>query len=593
MLGRYCVEGELGRGSMGVVYLARDPDLRRLVAVKTVSMPHGLPEEDKARFLERFKREARAAGALSHPGIVTIYSIEEIDEPDLPIIAMEYVPGMNLEQALRREGAMDAETVLEMGDVLADALQTAHRAGVIHRDIKPANILVRDDGAVKIADFGVARLVAAELTREGALCGSPAYMAPEQILKGAASSRSDIYSLGVILYELLSGQRLFRGDNIGAITHAIVNDAPSPIRSFCPQLPESADRFFARALAKNPEDRFPDGGSFRRGLDEIRLDLELDKVVPEAESDSASIEGGATIDVAVTWVRERPWVLHLVILAWVAAMGIWGVRLLTASDETQAASSIEESLVAKGPPVSTGDTVGLASPPAETPEPTPEKVTSQPHEPVQGASEERPDVQPARPVETAPPPPRQAPVEKIVTVQAPAVEETTPEPDAAIEPAERLIEDPAPSAGPKTGEHDPGAAVGPSQRPVQSYGSVATPGALSAEPAYIRLSVRSSVKSGTLRLFVDGEEIYSHQLTNQEATFKRLLKRAVKKGVEEFEARIPVAPGSYEVVARLEVDGKSREYGASVDLELAAGETREIKLVAGRTFGSPLALKLP
>ena len=178
-IGRYDIERELGRGAMGVVYLARDPHLHRQVAVKTYALPDGISEEMAKEFHERFLREARAAASLSHPGLVAVYDAGEDPARGLPYIAMEFVPGQSLKQRLETGERLDPAWVLAIGAVLSDALQVAHRAGIIHRDIKPANILIRaEDGAAKLADFGVARLKSSDLTQSGAALGSPGYMSP-------------------------------------------------------------------------------------------------------------------------------------------------------------------------------------------------------------------------------------------------------------------------------------------------------------------------------------------------------------------------------------------------------------------------------
>ncbi len=167
-IGRYEVESEIGRGAMGVVYLAHDPRLRRRVAVKTYALPHGLSPDEKTEFHERFLREAQAAAGLSHPAIVTVYDADEDPDRNTPYIAMEYVPGRSLREILETEGTFELDRVLAMVAVLAEALQIAHEAGVVHRDIKPANLLVREsDGAIKIADFGVAKLSSSTLTQSG------------------------------------------------------------------------------------------------------------------------------------------------------------------------------------------------------------------------------------------------------------------------------------------------------------------------------------------------------------------------------------------------------------------------------------------
>ncbi|HEV8201058.1 MAG TPA: protein kinase [Candidatus Polarisedimenticolia bacterium] len=266
-IGRYIIERELGRGAMGVVSLATDPHLGRKVAVKTYTLPDGVAPDLAAEFHERFLREARAAASLSHPGLVTVFDAGEDAERRLPFIAMEYVSGCTLKQKLEAGGRLDAAWVLRAGAVLAEALGVAHRAGIVHRDIKPANILIRDeDGAAKIADFGVAHLKSSELTQTGTAPGSPGYMSPEQITSGDVDGRSDLFSLAVVLYEALCGRRPFKGNDLVALTYSIAHETQVPLARQMKDCPPALDRFFDRALSKDPAKRFPDARSFRDGL---------------------------------------------------------------------------------------------------------------------------------------------------------------------------------------------------------------------------------------------------------------------------------------------------------------------------------------
>ncbi len=285
-IGRYEIQRELGRGAMGVVYLAHDPRLNRQVAVKTYALPEGITADLAREFQERFLREARAAASLSHPGIVTIYDAGEDATRKLPYIAMEFVQGHSLKQILDGGQRRDASWVLAMGAVLADALHVAHRAGIVHRDIKPANILIRDsDGAAKIADFGVARLASSELTRSGAAIGSPGYMSPEQVRGGTLDGRSDLFSLAVLLYEALCGKRPFHGDDLVSLAYSIAHDTQVPLSRQLRGCPAGLDRFFDRALSKDPARRFADGAAFREAFLEAggRKSADLsDQTVPDA-----------------------------------------------------------------------------------------------------------------------------------------------------------------------------------------------------------------------------------------------------------------------------------------------------------------------
>lgn len=264
-IGRYEIVKEIGRGAMGVVYLAHDPQLQRQVAVKTYHLPEGITEDLAKEFRERFLREARAAASLSHPGIVTVHDAGQDPASGRPFIAMEFVPGESLSQRLKRP--LDRAWVLGMGEVLADALLAAHRAGIVHRDIKPANILIREpDGAAKIADFGVARLKESSLTRSGASIGSPGYMSPEQVRGGALDGRSDLFSLAVVLYEALCGKRPFQGEDLVSLAYSIAHDTQIPLGRQLANCPADLDRFFDRALSKDPDERYPDGEAFKKAF---------------------------------------------------------------------------------------------------------------------------------------------------------------------------------------------------------------------------------------------------------------------------------------------------------------------------------------
>jgi serine/threonine-protein kinase len=269
-IGRYEIVSELGRGAMGVVFLANDPHLHRQVAVKTCTLPDGITEDLARQFRERFLREARAAASLSHPGIVTVYDAGQDEATGVSYIAMEYVKGQTLKQRLESGPRPDPAWIVEFGAVLADALHTAHSKGIVHRDIKPANILIREgDGAVKLADFGVARLKASDLTQTGASIGSPGYMSPEQVRGGALDGRSDLFSLAVVLYEAFCGKRPFRGDDLVSLAFSIAHDTQVPLARQLQGCPAGLDSFFDKALSKDPDTRFPDGAAFKEAFRKV------------------------------------------------------------------------------------------------------------------------------------------------------------------------------------------------------------------------------------------------------------------------------------------------------------------------------------
>jgi eukaryotic-like serine/threonine-protein kinase len=253
-LGRYLVRGELGRGAMGVVYKATDSVLERTVAVKTVNM--ALEREGVEKYEARFYQEARAAGSLNHPSIVTVYDVGK--EDNVAYMAMEFIEGLELRTLVAEGRPLPLAQAVSIAAQVAEGLGYAHEHGVVHRDIKPANIMVLNDGAVKITDFGIARMRAAadELTQTGVMLGSPKYMSPEQVIGKRADHRSDIFSLGVILYEMLTGGGPFNGENVTALMYQIVNFAPPKPSAVNPAVPELLDYIMAKMLAKPLEERY-------------------------------------------------------------------------------------------------------------------------------------------------------------------------------------------------------------------------------------------------------------------------------------------------------------------------------------------------
>jgi eukaryotic-like serine/threonine-protein kinase len=265
--GRYEILSELGRGAMGVVYKARDPKINRVVAVKTVSLA-GQALEDELEYRERFVREAEAAGRLSHPGIVTIFDVGEEPETRSPYIVMEFVGGRSLDALLsQHDHKLPVETALQLTLELAEALDCAHGQGVVHRDLKPANILLTEDGHAKIADFGIAKLNRANQTVVGRAVGTPAYMSPEQLHGEEVDGRSDLFSLGVVLYTMLTGHRPFQGNSAVTVSFKVVNRDPIPATLLDTELPPGLDYIISRAIAK---DR---GLRYQRGL-EMVLDIQ-------------------------------------------------------------------------------------------------------------------------------------------------------------------------------------------------------------------------------------------------------------------------------------------------------------------------------
>jgi eukaryotic-like serine/threonine-protein kinase len=269
-LGRYIIDSEIGRGAMGVVFKATDSVLQRTVAVKTVNM--ALEKDHADKYEARFYQEARAAGGLNHPNIVTVYDAGKAG--DVVYMAMEYIQGVELRTLFVEGQPMGVPQALSIAAQVAEGLAYAHHQGVVHRDIKPANIMVVAEGPVKITDFGIARMRAsADLTQTGVMLGSPKYMSPEQVIGKRADHRSDIFSLGVILYEMLTGAAPFSGENVTALMYQIVNFAPPTPSTVNPLVPEMLDFVVAKMLAKPLEDRYQDAREVARDLRECERSL--------------------------------------------------------------------------------------------------------------------------------------------------------------------------------------------------------------------------------------------------------------------------------------------------------------------------------
>jgi serine/threonine-protein kinase len=409
----------------------------------------------------RFLREAHAAARLSHAGIVTIYDADEDPDDGTPFIAMEYVPGRSLREEFDRVGRLDPERAATMACAVADALHAAHDEGIVHRDVKPANLLIRDaDGAIKVADFGVARVTTSELTQSGTSLGTPAYMSPEQIEGCAIDGRSDLFSLAVILYEALSGERPFDGDSIPAVIYSVTRETPIPISKRAPGVPRGLDEFFDRALAKSPDQRFPDGKSFKEALESACR--------PDRES-------------------------------------------------------------------AVGETMRVA---------------------------------PAARADLPPPPPRQQewPTESYLpgTIMS----------DSDEIPWWRR-----------------GKAVFIAAAIVLVVGLWALVGETGA--AHFQLEAKSSVEKGKLTILVDGDKVYSRQLSSKNNNKpKGLLKKLIDPKPETFEATIKVSPGMHEITASILPEGASDPHQDTVMVAVESGETRKLKLTAGRPLGSTVSLRV-
>lgn len=262
-LGRYEVIERLGQGSMGTVYKARDPLMGRDVAIKRI-LDQVFRGQEGDEFRERFFREARAAGRLAHPGIVTVFDVS--DHEGIPFLVMEYVAGRTLQSILQTDERMDLNRVCDLGIQLADALDYAHQNGVVHRDVKPANILVTNEGRVKIADFGVAKLVESQATAAGRILGTPAYMAPEQFIGTPVDGRADLFSVGVVIYCMATGEKPFSGDTVLGVQYRVMHTSPVEPGKLNPAMPPELEAIILKSIEKNPSRRYQTGKELAQDL---------------------------------------------------------------------------------------------------------------------------------------------------------------------------------------------------------------------------------------------------------------------------------------------------------------------------------------
>jgi eukaryotic-like serine/threonine-protein kinase len=267
VLGEYDLQREVGRGAMGIVFEAMHRPTARRVALKLLVFPPLIPDEERDGLITRFAREARALASVRHRGVVAVHDIGIVDGQ--PFMAMEYLVGLNAREHLHRHGPMAPADVIRIGSELCDALEAVHAAGIVHRDVKPDNLVLTADGTVRLTDFGIARMeVEASLTRTGGLIGSPAYMAPEQILGGAVDARTDLFSTGVTLYQLLTGELPFQGSQLMEIAHRVAYDPPRPPA----EAPPGLGAVLLRALEKNPAHRFARAAELGAALEAAGID---------------------------------------------------------------------------------------------------------------------------------------------------------------------------------------------------------------------------------------------------------------------------------------------------------------------------------
>jgi serine/threonine-protein kinase len=276
-IGRYEILDKLGQGAMGIVYKALDPLIGRIVAVKTMTESVNLPEEQRKEFLNRFFREAKSAGSLQHPNIVTIYDMGE--DQGVPFIAMEFVDGKSLSKLIEEKGKFPLLEAINLIKQCAEGLSFAHEKGIVHRDIKPDNILVDKNGRAVITDFGIAHLEESNLTKTGEVLGTPFFMSPEQILEGRIDRRSDLFSLGVVFYLMVTGKRPFKGETISSVCYHIVHSSPD-LSTDINAIPSEVISVVSKLLEKDPDRRYACATDLVKDLERLLSGLTVKQEMP-------------------------------------------------------------------------------------------------------------------------------------------------------------------------------------------------------------------------------------------------------------------------------------------------------------------------
>lgn len=415
-LGRYEIIEELGRGAMGIIYKAKDPVIGRYVAIKTIRLGDFTDSAHLAELHSRLMREAQSAGVLSHPNIITIFDVGE--EGGLAYFAMELVEGVTLEQIVESAQRLDESAIVSIARQTADALGFAHQHGIVHRDIKPANIMLTQDGRVKVADFGIAKVGSTKMTQTGMLLGSPSYMAPEHFLGQPLDGRSDIFALGILLYELITGQPPFTAENLGTLSYKIVHEDPLPPIKLKPGVNPRLNALVVKALARDPAARFQTAEEMCAALDA----LDIPRVGTKTERIEPLFVKTLAVPVPKRRRRVGLWLLVFLLLLTGATAG---VAILYPEEFKQRYYLTKEKLkpwIDRVKQIASGQQAESQTPAAEPPAEPPPKAS----ETASGAAEE------AKPMET-PPKSVEAPIEQPEAPAAMAEEPpTSAQPEGAL-----------------------------------------------------------------------------------------------------------------------------------------------------------------
>jgi len=550
--GRYTIEEELGRGTMGVVYRAFDPVLGRAIALKTIHLAHALSKRRRVAFEQRFLTEARVAAKLQHPGIVVVHDLGRDSESGDLFIALELLIGENLAEWIEEDRRPDWREALRIVARVAEALNHAHERGVVHRDIKPANIMITQSGQPKIMDFGIAKIDAGQLTTPGELFGTPLYMSPEQALGKPAGPRSDLFSLGSISYALLTGRLPFRAPDVPGILARVAHLDPGAPSEVVPGLPADVDYVVARAMAKDPEQRYSDGQTLAEDADDVREGRpprhrgawQMPARGGETVFSRDALSSGSPAQQTATDRpgRSRGTGSTRRLFLWLClavTLGALAFELDPALKAFRTAVTpwLRVERFAPGTPTSAAESWPLPT------------VASVP------AGSEPPSPSPTPPPQESPSP--SVALLPIITLTPIATPEVTPTPTATPEitpsPSPRATPLPSPtrSAHPQT---TPRATPTPSPR------------SSSSATAALRVDVETRVRSGSLRVWVDDRLVLTTKMDSHAAA----------------PAAVRVAPGSHEV--RVQLRSGTATDSASVRATFSARQSRRLgaRLVKGK-----------
>jgi eukaryotic-like serine/threonine-protein kinase len=532
-IGRYEIRGELGRGMMGVVYEAHDPALGRSIALKTIRLALAATDGERVDFERRFLTEARIAARLSHPGIVVVHDVGRDAEHGILYIALEHLPGRTLAERVT-EGPLTWRDALQLVGRVAEALSYAHKHGVVHRDVKPANIMVLPTSEPKIMDFGIAKLETAHVTSPGQFFGTPLYMSPEQALGQAVDARTDLFSLGSVAYLLLAGHPPFEAPSVPGILARVAYQHAQPLSELGREIPPEAEYVVGRAMAKNPEDRYPDGRTMAEDIDDVLAGHPPRHRAGwlEPEVGDSTIVAGAALAPARPRRRRRNWPLRLALVLLLGA--VTGSYFYTRPGDARFWRRI----------------VDAAKRAAVVPEP--ETLGARSAEPAAGD------------------PPATDPT--VLSTAGPGDAAAPADPPAAVDPAATTPGEPA----------EPGLVTSTATAIAASVDAPPAPDAAAA--GQLAIDFEHHLRQGRLQVWVDGTSVFDAGFDAQDT--RRILAFTLRHGI--VQEVVPLPAGSHEVTVRVQWEKNVRTARISGTFE--PGGTRRLDVSVAR-LGGGLSLR--